>query len=69
MGALSRFRVLFLCAISLTAEAQVPEDVRRKLLAIGFGDHFNTGDELLGREILDFVEDGAARQREHARAR
>jgi acetyl esterase/lipase len=31
--------------------------------------HINTGDELLGREILDFVEEGAARQRERARAR
>ncbi len=31
--------------------------------------HINTGDELLGREILDFVEGGAARQRAQARAR
>ena len=31
--------------------------------------HINTGDELLGREILDFVEEGAARQRERSRAR
>jgi acetyl esterase/lipase len=31
--------------------------------------HINTEDELLGGEILDFVEQGAARQRERARAR
>ena len=31
--------------------------------------HINTGDELLGREILDFIEEGARRQRENARAR
>ena len=31
--------------------------------------HINTGDEILGREILEFVEAGAARQRERARAR
>ncbi len=31
--------------------------------------HINTGDEILGREILDFVEEGARRERENARAR
>ena len=31
--------------------------------------HINTEDDLLGREILDFVRDGAARQREWSRAR
>lgn len=31
--------------------------------------HINTGDELLGREVLDFIEEGARRQRENARAR
>jgi acetyl esterase/lipase len=31
--------------------------------------HFNSGDEILGREILDFMESGAARQRERSRAR
>jgi acetyl esterase/lipase len=31
--------------------------------------HINTGDELLGREILDFVREGAGRQRGNARAR
>jgi acetyl esterase len=31
--------------------------------------HINTGDELLGREILDFVREGAARSRDGARAR
>jgi acetyl esterase/lipase len=31
--------------------------------------HINTDDELLGREILDFIEEGAASQRENARAR
>jgi acetyl esterase/lipase len=31
--------------------------------------HINSGDELLGREVLDFIEKGARRQRENARAR
>jgi acetyl esterase/lipase len=31
--------------------------------------HINTEDDLLGREILDFIQEGAARQRENARAR
>ncbi|HEY7698133.1 MAG TPA: hypothetical protein VIE88_06930, partial [Vicinamibacteria bacterium] len=31
--------------------------------------HINSDDELLGREVLDFIEKGARRQRENARAR
>ena len=31
--------------------------------------HINTGDEILGREILDFIQEGARRQLENARAR
>ena len=31
--------------------------------------HINTGDEILGWEVLDFVVEGARRQRERARAR
>jgi len=31
--------------------------------------HINTGGELLGREILDFIAEGARRQQERARAR
>lgn len=116
MSAESRFGSLFTCAIlclCLAATAQVPEDLRKKLLEIGFGPslepsisiyepllaaapkgdlviekdirygehernlldlyrpriHINTGDELLGREILDFIAEGARRQRKNARAR
>ena len=118
MSATSRVSLLLVGSIlahSLPAPGQVPEEIREKLRAIGFGSslepsiaiyepllaaapkgdlviekdfrygehernlldlyhlseviHINTGDELLGREILDFIEEGARRQRENARAR
>ncbi len=31
--------------------------------------HFNTEDDLFGREILEFIHEGADRQRANARAR